>query len=290
MSGVSGDSPAAVAALVSVSPRARADVADRGNQHVALLEPLEHFAIEPIPQADAHLALDALAVDEHLGHEEARLRIHGDLRRHGGQQHILGRGDDAEHLCRHLRHERAVVVVDIDQHGVEHDLAGAACRTLLGRVAPALVERRGRRGQYLPHGAVPASRPTVGLAAQCREIDRHARLHMTDVRLRDLRPHGHMRQVGDAHDQRGLVGGVQRLAFARVERDHGAGHRRVDARVAELRLVPLERGRGAVDLRMQVVDLGEGDVQIGLCGLNVFKACRTVGHHLLLTPRALAGQ
>ncbi|MCY1412372.1 hypothetical protein D9M71_277750 [compost metagenome] len=204
-------------------------------------------------------------------------------------QHLAGFACDKEHLRGHLGHQRAVRVVDIQQHAVLHHLAAGAAIADAGRAAAALaglLQRLGRDRQHLSHRAGPAA----FAASQGGEVGGHARFDLADVGLRYLGPHGHWRELGDAQDQRGLLLGVEGLPFAGVHRYHRAVHGRVDACVAQLGFVAAQARLGLTDLRLEHVDARLGDLQLRGGRLHVFVAGGAGGGQVALAFELLLGQ
>ncbi|MCY1533513.1 hypothetical protein D9M68_688420 [compost metagenome] len=132
--------------------------------------------------------------------------------------------------------------------------------------------------------------PAALLRAQGVEAGRHARPHAAHVGFGDLGPHGHGAEVGDAQQVGGLVGGVQGLALARFQRDHGAAHRRIDAGIAELGHVAVQGRLGLLDLGAQPLDARGRGLQRGLGGLHVFLAGGVVAGQVALARVLLCGQ
>ncbi len=122
------------------------------------------------------------------------------------------------------------------------------------------------------------------------EIGGHARLDVADVGFRNLCPDGHRRQPGDAQDQRRLLLGVERLAFPGADGDHGAAHRRINARVTQLGFIAAQVGLGLADLCLEHVYAGLGRAHLGLGGLHVFFAGGAAGLELLLATEFLLRQ
>ena len=91
---------------------------------------------------------------------------------------------------------------------------------------------------------------------QWAEPHRHSRRHALHVGLGHPGADRHGRQVGDAHHPGRLVGGVQRLAFAGLQRDDRAVHRRINARVRKPGLLGAQRGSRFLHLRLQAGDAG----------------------------------
>ncbi len=183
-----------------------------------------------------------------------------------------------------------VAVVHVDQHGIQHHPAAAALPAAAAGGAAAalvaLVQRLGRHREDLPDLAGPAP----AFAAEGREVGRHARLDPADVGFRNLGPDGHRRQFGDPQDQRGLLLGIEGLAFARIDRHHRAGHRRVDAGIAEFGFVAAQRGLGLADLRLVHLDPCLGGEHLRLGALHVLGTRRAAGGQPLLALVLLAGE
>ncbi len=140
----------------------------------------------------------------------------------------------------HAGHQFAVGVLGIDEHTIEHDV----------------VDHLGR-GQNLAHLSLPAP------LARTQRLERngHAGLDAHDVGFRHLRPHRHGVEVGELHDRRGGLTGVQRLSLAYPLQHHRAAHRRIDARVVEVGLVAFDGRARFLDLRFHCGELGGRDLQ-----------------------------
>ena len=226
----------------------------------------------PVTQAQTHLALHRRAVLQHLQAEQRALRgalraqpLHRRQRQH---RHIAGLGVDEEHLGAHLGHQPAVRVVHVELRVVEHHVVD---------------DFRGR--QDLAEGGLPAP-----LLAEGGEVHRHAGREPADVRLGDLGLDGHARQVGDLHDHRRALVGVQGLALLGRLRHHGAAHRRIDLGVFQVGQVFLEARLGLGDLRLQRLDLRGGDLRLGLGALQRLLAGGLRGEQRLLPLVLQVGQ
>nr|BFE95517.1 hypothetical protein GCM10020185_60530 [Pseudomonas brassicacearum subsp. brassicacearum] len=84
--------------------------------------------------------------------------------------------------------------------------------------------------------------------------------------------------------------GVEGLAFPGTDGDHGAAHRRIDARIAQFSLVAAQAGLGLADLRLEHVDACLGRSHFGLGCLHVFLAGGAAGLELLLAAGFLLRQ
>ena len=242
------------------------------------VEPRHHLGLQPVTHPHLHGALPLRAIFENLGLEGVAVGRGLQLRQRYHQR-IAGRGRHEEHPCRHLRHQRAVGIVHIEQRRIGHHLA----RRRLGAafLAPSTSSRRhglvGRCRQHLPQRALPAARLALRVhQAHRREIHRHVHLHATDVGLRHLRPHRHAGKVRNAHHHRCLVGRIQRLPFPGIQCHHRAGHRRIDARMPQLRLAALQARGCAFDLCRQALHPRLRNLQVGLGRLEILHAGRTV--------------
>ncbi len=84
--------------------------------------------------------------------------------------------------------------------------------------------------------------------------------------------------------------GVEGLAFAGVDGDHRAIHRRIDTRVAQFRLGAAQAGLSLADLCLKHVDSRLGDLELGNSGLDVLIAGSAGGGKLALALELSVGQ